>query len=69
MLAQLEKEYEGELKVEYIDVATLPYEESSVISSVPMYKLLSSEGAVIEIWSGTKSKDRIVDIIENALDS
>ena len=67
MLAQIEKEFAGDLKVEYVDVNTLPENEARAISTVPLYKLLSESGTVIEIWPGTKSKEQIVNIIEDAL--
>ena len=63
----LKNEFAGDLKVEYVDVNTLPENDVRAISTVPMYKLLSESGAVIEIWSGTKSKEQIVSIIEEAL--
>ena len=67
MLAQLEKEFAGDLTVEYIDVNTLPENDAHAISTVPMYKLLSESGTIIEIWAGTKSKEQIMNIIDEAL--
>jgi hypothetical protein len=69
MLAELEKEFEGELKVEFIDVSTLPPEESESIMTVPMYKLFDSKGNLFELWTGTKDKEAIEQLIDCALEN
>jgi hypothetical protein len=68
MLAQLEKEFEGDLIVKYVDVNTLSEQEAEAINTVPLYRLLSESGAIIELWTGTKSKEQIADIISSALE-
>jgi len=69
MLAELEKDYEGDLKVEFVDVSSLPEEEASLINTVPLYKLLSADGAVLELWVGTKSKEQVQRFIDCALET
>ena len=68
LLAELEKAYKGELKLEFVNVNTLPIEESQNISTVPFYKLFHENGAVVDLWTGTKSKQQIVSVIESALE-
>jgi thiol-disulfide isomerase/thioredoxin len=67
MLADLAKEYDGELQIEYVNVLELPTEQSQEIHAVPFYKLLAENGTIIELWTGTKSKAEITNILELAL--
>jgi hypothetical protein len=67
MLAGLAKEYEDDLKIEYVNVYDLLPTESAEFHTVPVYKLFAENGSVIEIWTGTKTKAEIINIIEMAL--
>ena len=68
VLAELEREFSGELKVEIINVNSLPQEEALAITTVPFYRLLRADGSIAELWCGTKGKEQIVSIIETELE-
>ena len=68
MLVEIENEYEGEIKLEFVNINSLAPEEARTIGSVPLYKILSDNGKLLEVWSGTKSKSNIIDLIESVIE-
>ena len=66
LLAEIAAMFEEDLCVEFVDVSTLDPDDASAIATVPFYRLMQN-GLVKEQWIGTKSKDWIVEQIEELL--
>jgi len=70
MLHEIVAHFDGDVRLEIVDVNTLLDDgASTLLYTVPAYQLCRDDGSIAELWAGTKTKEQIIAIIQDTLNN